>query len=108
MDVYNEIHISNMERNTNENVLLDWEFEPGTPASLVRFSATDLSRSINIHGPSGQTTTFLMFTIHKAFSVHSSCIHPLFKKYSPFNQCSVFIVICSLKRSSFILLAIMQ
>ena len=28
------------------------EFEPGTPASLVMCSATELFRSINIHGPS--------------------------------------------------------
>ena len=51
MDVYNEIHISNIERNTNENIWLDWEFEPRTPASLVRCSTTDLSRPITL----GQT-----------------------------------------------------
>ena len=50
--VYDEIQISNIERNTNENVMLDREIETGTPASLVRCSATELSRSINIHGPS--------------------------------------------------------
>ena len=32
MDVYNVIHISNIERKKNENVWLHWEFEPGTPA----------------------------------------------------------------------------
>ena len=32
MDVYNELHISNIERNTNEKVWLDREFDPGTPA----------------------------------------------------------------------------
>ena len=40
------IHIS------NKNVLLDREFEPGTPASLVRCSTTELYRPINIYGPS--------------------------------------------------------
>ena len=35
MDVYNEINVSDIERNTNENVCLDRELEPGTPASLV-------------------------------------------------------------------------
>ena len=48
---YNEIHISNVERNTNKNVCLDREFKPGTPESLVRCSATKLSRPININGP---------------------------------------------------------
>ena len=31
---------------------LDREFEPGTPASLVRCSTTELPRQINSHGPS--------------------------------------------------------
>ena len=57
--MYNEIHISTIERNTSENVELDRKFEPGTPASLLRCSAIELSRSINIHGPSRPTTTFL-------------------------------------------------
>ena len=35
MDLYNEIHISNIERNTNENVCMI--FKPGTSASLVRW-----------------------------------------------------------------------
>ena len=48
-DRRDEIHISNI---LNENVLLDWEFKPGTPASLVRCSTTDLSKPINIYGPS--------------------------------------------------------
>ena len=52
MEVYIEIHISNIERNTNENVWLEWEFEPRNPASLVRWSTTELSRPINIHDPS--------------------------------------------------------
>ena len=42
--------ISNIERNTSENVWLD---QPGTPASLISCSATELSRTICIHGPSG-------------------------------------------------------
>ena len=50
--IYNEIPISTIERNTSEHVWLDQEFETGTPASLVRCSASELSRSINIHGPS--------------------------------------------------------
>ena len=63
MDVYIEIHISNIERNKNENVGLDWEFEPGTLASLVRWSTTELSRPISIHGPSRPITTFLPLQI---------------------------------------------
>ena len=39
----------NIKRNTNDNVLLDREFEPGTPASLVRCSSTELSWQIYIH-----------------------------------------------------------
>ena len=31
MDVYNEIHISDIERNTNKNIWLDWEFKPRDP-----------------------------------------------------------------------------
>ena len=31
--------LTNIERNTSENVWLDQKFEPGTPASLVRCSA---------------------------------------------------------------------
>ena len=52
--VYNEIHISNIGRNTNENVWLDRVFETGTPASLVRWctlSLHKLSWPIDIHGP---------------------------------------------------------
>ena len=52
MNVYIEIHILNIERNKNENVWLDWEFEPGTLASLVWWSITKLSSPINFHGPS--------------------------------------------------------
>ena len=47
-------HISNIERNTNKNVKLDWEFKPGTLASLIRCSTSELSRLINIHGSSWQ------------------------------------------------------
>ena len=52
MDTFNEINISNIERNTNENVWLDREFEPGTSALLVKFSFTELSRPIKTHDPS--------------------------------------------------------
>ena len=38
------------ETRTSENVWLDWKFESGTSASLVRCSATELFRLINIHG----------------------------------------------------------
>ena len=31
LDVYFEIHISNIERNTNENVWLDWKFRTRDP-----------------------------------------------------------------------------
>ena len=57
MDVYIEIHISNyyIERNTNENIWRDWEFQPGTPASQVRLSTTELISMALL----GKTTTFL-------------------------------------------------
>ena len=61
MDVYNEIHISDIERNTNKNIWLGGNLNPGTPASLVRCSTTELSRPILL----GQTTTFLP---HKVFA----------------------------------------
>ena len=55
MNVYKKNpHISNIERNTNKNVKLDWEFKPGTLASLIRCSTSELSRLINIHGSSWQ------------------------------------------------------
>ena len=50
--VNNKIHISNIERNTNENVLLDRVFETGTCiTSKVAHSTTELFRPINIHDP---------------------------------------------------------
>ena len=36
--IYNEIHISNIERNTSENIWLDLKFEPGTPESIVMWT----------------------------------------------------------------------
>ena len=51
--VYNEILISNIEKNTNENVLLDRVFETGTCITRkVAHSTTELFRPINIHDPS--------------------------------------------------------
>ena len=36
--IHNEIHISNIERNTSENIWLDLKFEPGTPESIVMWT----------------------------------------------------------------------
>ena len=52
INIYNEIHISNTERNTNENVWLDPGISPWTLASLV-----------NIQGSSSRTITFLPLQI---------------------------------------------
>ena len=52
INIYNEIHISNIERNTNEYEWLDPGFGPWTLASLG-----------NIHGSSSRTTTFLLLHI---------------------------------------------
>ena len=43
MGIYNEIHISTIERKRNENLWLDRVFEPGTPASLVWWRSLPLS-----------------------------------------------------------------
>ena len=75
-------HINKYRKKHNLNVWLDLEFEPRTPASLVRYSNTFLSRSINIHGPSRQTTTFLTL---QSFCPLRNTIHPVrtywFNKY---------------------------
>ena len=78
MDVYiNETHISNIERNTNENVWLDREFKPGTPTSLhiVRCSTTELSMPINFHGPSRPNyhipPLYKVFAIYKTHNKHT-------------------------------------
>ena len=84
--IYNEISISNKEA---ENVWLDREFEAGTPAPLVRWCATLLTRSIYIHGPSRPNyhippfTKFLpfkkitantMFTLSGLIELINACI----------------------------------
>ena len=84
MDTYSEIHMSNKYgKKHNLNVWLDWEFEPGTHASLIRCSAIELSRSINIHGPSRPNYHISLLTKFLSFKKHTSSCQDLI------NQCLI-------------------
>ena len=79
--VYNEIHISNIERNKNEKVRLArvLVFETGTPASLVRWRTLPLNYPCQLISMVllGKTTTYLPLQFLSSKKTHIKHIFTL-------------------------------